>query len=197
MIIFYYNVAVKNHLVKIFIVWVFLFDVSWQQHIYWEHVAVAANRWKQSLGVLSYSSILCRHWVVVWGDYQHYPHQKQWLHHQLPWGSTWIDPREWWSHGVVAVASWIYFLRVVFIFFLAEFVDCWKIVSNGGTRVGPTSVLRPPSRFHRSIAAIITVAVECEERSPGEAAVPDIRSPTNNTNTNRINFTINAPVIDI
>jgi hypothetical protein len=32
---------------------------------------------------------------------------------------------------------------------------------------------------------------------PGEAAVPDIRSPTNNANNNRINRTINAPVIDI
>jgi hypothetical protein len=30
---------------------------------------------------------------------------------------------------------------------------------------------------------------------PGEAAVPDIRSPTTNTNNNRINQTINASVI--
>ncbi len=44
MIILYYNVIVNNDIVKIYIVWVFLHDLFLQQHIYWEHVAVAVNK---------------------------------------------------------------------------------------------------------------------------------------------------------
>jgi len=43
MIILYYNVIVNNDVVKIYIIWVFLHDLFLQQHIYWEHVAVAVN----------------------------------------------------------------------------------------------------------------------------------------------------------
>ena len=37
------SILTPYHLVKIFRLWVFLRPVSWQQQIYWEHVAVAVN----------------------------------------------------------------------------------------------------------------------------------------------------------
>ena len=37
------SILTPYHLVKIFRLWVFLRPVSWQQQIYWEHIAVAVN----------------------------------------------------------------------------------------------------------------------------------------------------------